>query len=79
MRSSYPLCFGLLLVPVLVPTGPLLLADEPKKAEEKAPDLVPPTAQELADKRMAFMKTALSHFSIQVGDRKDASKVADLL
>src|SRR6516162_9131120 len=79
MRPSYPVCLYLLLVPVLVLAGPRLPADEPpaKKADEKAPDLAPPTAKELADKRMAFMKTALSHFTVQVGNRKEASKVAD--
>lgn len=34
-------------------------------------------AKELADKRMVFMKAALSHFTMQVGGRKEASKVAD--
>jgi hypothetical protein len=79
MRPSYPVCLYLLLVPVLVLAGPRLPADEPpaKRADEKAPDLAPPTAKELADKRMVFMKSALSHFTIQVGDRKGASKVAD--
>jgi hypothetical protein len=77
MRLSYLVCLCLLLVPVLVLAGPQLLADEPpaKKADENAPDLAPPTAQELADKRMAFMKSALSHFTIQVGNRKEAAKV----
>jgi hypothetical protein len=79
MRSSYPVCACLLLVPVLAPAGQQPPADEPpaRKADEKAPDLAPPTAKELADKRMVFMKSALSHFTIQVGDRKEASKVAD--
>ena len=79
MRLTYLACFCLPLVPALVLVGPQLIADEPpaKKAGENAPDLAPPTAKELADKRMAFMKTALSHFTIQVGDRKEASKVAD--
>src|SRR5580704_13206665 len=73
MRLSYLTCFCLLLVPVLA--APQLPADEPKKAAEKAPDLTPPTAKELADKRMVFMKSALSHFTIQVGDRKEESRV----
>jgi hypothetical protein len=64
----------LLLVPVLVPSGPQLPAQEPPK---KAPDIAPPTEKDLADKRMVFMKSALSHFTVQVGDRKEASKVAD--
>lgn len=79
MRLSCPVCFCLLLVPVLVLAGPQLLADEPpaRNGDEKAPDLVPPTVKELADKRMAFMKSALSHFTIQVGNRKDVAKVGD--
>src|SRR5262249_46602839 len=78
MRPSRLACLCLLLVPALLPAGPRLLADDPpKKGDEKAPDLAPPTAKELADKRMGFMKPALSHFTIQVGDRKEAAKVAD--
>src|SRR5262245_29828671 len=73
MRLSCPACFCLLLAPVLVSAG----GQPPAKKDEKAPDLAPPTAKELADKRMAFMKSALSHFSIQVGNRKEASKAAD--
>jgi hypothetical protein len=78
MRLTYLLPCGLLLVPVLVLAGPQLRADEPpaRKAEEKAPDLAPPTAKELADRRMAFMKSALSHFTIQVGDRQEPARVA---
>ena len=83
MRPSYPACFCLLLIPLLAPAGPRPPADEPpakkadQKADEKAADIAPPTAKELADKRMAFMKAALSHFTIQVGDRKEASAAAD--
>ena len=65
MRLSSLVCFSLLLVLVLIPAGPQLFADEPpaKKPDEKAPDLVPPTAKELADKRMVFMRRrfALHH------------------
>jgi len=79
MRRSYPVNFGLLLVPILLLAAHQLPADEPpaKNADKKTPDLVPPTVKELADKRMVFMKSALSHFTIQVGNRKEASKVAD--
>lgn len=77
MRPSRLACLGLLLFPALLPAGPRPLADDPPKKDEKAPDLAPPTAKELADKRMAFMKTALSHFTIQVGDRKEAAGVGD--
>src|SRR5262245_4782303 len=78
MRPFHLACSCLLLVAALGFAGsqPASKTAE-KKADEKAPDLVPPTAKELSDKRMVFMKTALSHFTIQVGDRKDASKVAD--
>lgn len=69
MRLPYLVGFCLLAAPAL--------ADEPKKPAEKAAGLAPPTAQELAGKRMTFMKGALSHFTVQVGTRKEASKVAD--
>src|SRR5438445_125910 len=74
MRPSSLVRVCLLLVPALVLAGSHLPAQEPpgKKADERPPDLVPPTAKELADKRMAFMKAACSHFTIQVGDRKEA-------
>jgi hypothetical protein len=79
MRLSYLVCFCLRLVPVLVLAGAQLRADEPpaRRADERGTDLVPPTAKELADKRMTFMKSALSRFAVRVGDRKDASKVAE--
>jgi hypothetical protein len=77
MRLSHLVCLCLLLVPVLVLVGQLLADEPPVKKAEKAPDLAPPTAEELADKRMAFMKSALSHFTIQVGDRKEAAKVGN--
>jgi hypothetical protein len=41
------------------------------------PDIAPPTAKELADKRMVFMKTALARYTIQVGERKEPAKVGD--
>jgi hypothetical protein len=71
MRSRYLACFCLLSLALIAVGQPA------KKADEKPPDLVPPTAKELSDKRMVFMKGALSRFTIQVGDRKEASKVAD--
>ena len=78
MRPPYPVSVCLLLVPVLVPAAPLP-ADEPaeKKASEKESDLAPPTARELAEQRMVFMKTALSRFTIRLGDRKEVAKVGD--
>lgn len=79
MRPTYLVCFCLLLAPVLARSGSQLLAAEPpaRKVDEKTPGLAPPTARELADKRMVFMKTALSRFTIQVGNRKEASRAAD--
>ena len=80
MRSAHVLGFCLFLVPVMTVAGPGEFTDEApsvKKADEKAPDLAPPTAKELGDKRMVFMKAALSHFTIRVGNRKEASRVAD--
>src|SRR5580692_11283152 len=75
MRLSFAVCFCMLLALL----GQQLLAEDPpaKKADVKTPDIAPPTAKELSDKRMVFMKTALSHFTVQVGDRKEVSKVAD--
>jgi hypothetical protein len=64
---------------VVVPAGASLLADETpaKKPDAKAPDIAPPTEKELAEKRMMFMKSAVSRYTIQVGNRKEASKAAD--
>jgi hypothetical protein len=64
------------LLLVLIPTlacGSVVL---PLPAEEP-PDIAPPTADELAGKRMEFMKKALSHFTIQVGERREPAKVGD--
>lgn len=58
---------------------PALLADDPpaNKAIEKPPAIAPPTAKELAEERMKFMKTALTRFTIQVGKEKEPAKVGD--
>ena len=79
MRLSYLLCFWLSVLGVLVLGGPQLLADETpaRKVAQKAPDVDPLTAKELADRRLAFMKSALAHFTVQVGDRKEAATVGD--
>ena len=65
----------LVLVPMVWP------ADDPppgkEKKIEKQPDISVPTEKELADQRIVFMKSALNHFSIRVGDRKEESKVGD--
>lgn len=47
------------------------------KADEKRPRVAPPTANELVDKRMQFMKTALARFTVQVGERKEPAKIGD--
>jgi hypothetical protein len=57
-----------------------LRADDPplvKKVEAEKADVRPPTDQELSDTRMVFMKSALAHFSIQVGNRKESATVLD--
>src|SRR5579871_1386790 len=67
--AALPLCY-------VVAIG---LADEPsaQKNGEKPPDIAPPTEKELADKRMQFMKGALAHYTIQVGEQKEPAKAAD--
>jgi hypothetical protein len=83
MRCSYLTLFRplLVLVPALAPgwVAVALPADDPPadKTGEKPPRLAPPTAKELADERMQFMKTALARFTIQVGERKEPAEVAD--
>lgn len=83
MRYDSVVGFWLLLVLVtalaLCSAEPGLPADGPPagKAGGKAPDIAPPTAEELADKKMVFMKSALARFTIQVGDRKEPAKVGD--
>jgi hypothetical protein len=83
MRRS---CFtpsGLLffLIPTLAPCPvvPALRADDPPadKTGGNPPDIAPPTAKELADRRMVFMKTALARYTVQVGERKELAKVGD--
>ena len=80
MRSFVFIRF-LLLIPALNLCSllPALLADDPpaEKAGKKQPDIAPPTEKELTDKRVLFMKTALSHFTIQVGENKEPAKVGD--
>jgi hypothetical protein len=76
MRSSVPAVLTfLVMVPMAWP------ADDPppgkEKKTEKQPDISAPTEKELADKRIVFMKSALDHFSIRVGDRKENSRVSD--
>jgi hypothetical protein len=56
-----------------------LLADDPPadKSAEKPPAIAPPTAKELADRRMQFMKRALSRYTVQVGGQKEPATVGD--
>jgi hypothetical protein len=82
MRYASSTRFGLFIVLVpalslcsLVP--PLLAEDPPPKTDGKQPDIAPPTDKELSDQRMVFMKSALAHYTVQVGDRKEQAKVAD--
>jgi hypothetical protein len=83
MRRTSVIRFGLLLglIPTLAPGSvvPALRADDPpaNRADGKPPDIAPPTAEELADRRMVFMKTALARYAVQVGERKEPAKVAD--
>jgi hypothetical protein len=71
----------LVLIPALAlcPVVPALLADDPPddKKGEKPPAIAPPTAKELADQRMQFMKKALAHYTVQVGEQKEPAKVGD--
>ena len=64
---------------VIGPAQSSVRADDPpaKQTEEKKATIAPPTAKELADKRIIFMKSALAHFTVQLGDRKERAKVGD--
>ncbi|HEY1378087.1 MAG TPA: hypothetical protein VGF55_14900 [Gemmataceae bacterium] len=83
MRRSFASRFGLLfvLMPALAPGSvvPDLRADDPPagRPRGKPADIAPPTAEELAGERMKFMKMALSHFTVQVDERKEPATVAD--
>ena len=83
MRQAFLTRFRrfLVLIPILALCSvvPALLAEDPPadKKGGKPPDLAPPTAEELADKRMQFMKRALGRYTVQVGERKEAAKVGD--
>lgn len=58
---------------------PAVLGDESQreKPDGRRPDIAPPSKEELADQRIVFMKTALSHYTVQVGDREEPAKAAD--
>src|SRR5437764_281512 len=69
------------LVLTLIPCAVMLvlLADDPPadKRGGKPADIAPPTAEELADRRMVFMKAALARYTVEVGGRKEVARVAD--
>jgi hypothetical protein len=72
---TIPLGIAVLLVGSTAWTG---ADDSPAdRTDGKPPRLAPPTAKELADERMKFMKTALARFKVQVGERKELAEVAD--
>jgi hypothetical protein len=83
MRRSFFTRFRLLVVLILIlapcPVVPALLAEDPPadKAGGKPADIAPPTARELADRRIQFMKTALDRYTVEVGGRKEPARVAD--
>jgi hypothetical protein len=61
------------------PVGPALHGDDPPadKRGAKPADIAAPTAKELADRRMVFMKSALAHYSVEVGGLKEPATVGD--
>jgi hypothetical protein len=83
MRHAFFTRFGLFFVLVLAlalcSVAPALLAEDPStdKTDEKHPSIAPPTAKELAGKRMQFMKRALARYTVQVGEQKEPATVGD--
>ncbi len=68
----------MLLLAAVTSARPLLSDDPPgDKDDGKPPQLAPPSKEELADRRIVFMKSALAHYTVQVGDSKEPAKVAD--
>jgi hypothetical protein len=59
--------------------GPSFAADDPAPAKpgKDEPDIAPPTKDELADQRMVFIKSALTQYSVRVGDRNEPARVSD--
>src|SRR5262245_793983 len=70
-----------LFVPVIVFTAlSTAFGDDKAPASpkpEKAPDIRAPTQEDLADPRMIFIKSVLSRYTVQVGDREDVAKVSE--
>lgn len=83
MRCSFFTRFRLLLalIPALALCSvvPSLFAEDPPadKTDEKTPNIAPPTAKELADERMQFMKKALSRYTIHVDEQEGPATVGD--
>jgi hypothetical protein len=83
MRRSFfnrsRLLLLLVLTLALCSAVPALFADDPTagKKGEKPPGIAPPTAEELANERMKFMKTALARFTVHVGEHKEPAEVGD--
>ena len=76
---GYRFLFAVAATLAAIQLVPPLRGDDPPDEEsaEERDNLAPPTKEELADQRMVFMKTALSHFAVKVGDRKEPARVAD--
>jgi hypothetical protein len=69
----------LFAVVTLIIVSPACGEDTPaaRPKEENAPDITPPTREDLADKRIIFCKAALAQYTVLVGDRKDPARVSD--
>lgn len=71
---------SMLLAVIAIGACALPLAGQPpEKSEKAAPDLAAPTNDDLADRRLAFIKSGLSQYTVQLGDREEKAKVSDLL
>ncbi len=56
-----------------------VLGDDPprEKSDGESPETAPSKEDDVADLRMAFMKSALAQYTIKVGDRKEPGKVGE--
>jgi len=77
IKTSLGIAALLIVSTALVGSPPEASSEAKKDKAEKQPRIGPPTAEELADKRMQFMKRALARYTIHVGDRKKTAKVGD--
>lgn len=66
-------------VVVFTPLAPAVGDDRASSTlqQETAPDISPPTKEDLADKRIIFSKSALAQYTVLVGDRPEPAKVSD--